>query len=66
MFKKTPIDTIELLGTIKKIDNYVSIKEIFDEEIASDYPGTKQIYKIKSSAIKETPAKISIKSKNYS
>ena len=59
MFKETPIDTIELLGTITKIDNYVSIKEILDEEIASDYPGTKQIYKIKSSAIKETPAKIS-------
>ena len=66
MFRKTPIDTIELLNNIKKIDNYVSIKEILDEEIASDYPGRKQIYKIKSSAIKETRCDNLEQSKNNS
>ena len=50
---------------IKKIDDYVSIRQILDEEIASGYPGTKHIYKMKLSEDKEKiPKNIDSQSKN--
>jgi len=54
IFKRTPIDTVELLEAIKNLDRYVSIKEILDEEDANGYPGERHIYKIKPSEVKNT------------
>ena len=58
MFKKTPIDTFELLKNIKQLDNYISIQEILDEEIASGYSGMKYIYKVKPSTSKDNTKSI--------
>ena len=46
IFEKTPIDVREIITTIDKMDNFISISQILESETEKGYPGEQHIYKI--------------------